>query len=101
MRYPALLVPIAVAVAAATAPAAPAASQASINKAAAFYHQGRFDSALARLESLKIQGPWKRRDSLSLFQYLGMSSARLGREEQAVDYFSGLLGLDSLFQFPR
>jgi tetratricopeptide (TPR) repeat protein len=73
----------------------------SVNQAAAFYHQGRFDSALVHLESLKSQGPWKRRDSLSLFQYLGMASARLGHETEAVGYFSRLLELDSLFQFPR
>ncbi|MDQ3000856.1 MAG: hypothetical protein M3Y08_06305 [Fibrobacterota bacterium] len=73
----------------------------SINQAAAFYHQGKFDSALANLEVLKGMGPWKRRDSLSFFQYLGMSSARLGREAEAAGYFQGLLGLDSLFQFPR
>ncbi|MDB5103125.1 MAG: hypothetical protein JWP91_814 [Fibrobacteres bacterium] len=74
---------------------------ATVNQAAAFYHQGRYDSALANLEALKSQGPFKRRDSLSLYQYLGMSSARLGREPDAVAYFVTLLGLDSLFQFAR
>lgn len=72
----------------------------SLNPAAAFYHQGRLDSALARLESLKSQGPWRHKDSVTLFQYLGMASARLGREDSAVAYFSRLLELDSLFQFP-
>ncbi|GEM_PF-2093714 len=73
----------------------------SLNQAAAFYHQGRFDSALTRLEALKANGNIRHRDSLSLFQYLGMSSARLGREPEAAGYFGALLGLDSLFQFPR
>jgi hypothetical protein len=71
----------------------------SINEAALFYHQGRYDSALARLEAMG--GPFKRRDSLSLYQYLGMASARLGRDSQAAGYFTNLLGMDSLFQFPK
>jgi hypothetical protein len=74
---------------------------AAVKEAALFYHQGLFDSSLARLEAVKTQGNLKRRDSLSLFQYLGMASARLGREPAAVGYFGSLLGLDSLFQFPR
>ncbi|MEO7426016.1 MAG: hypothetical protein ABI036_12575 [Fibrobacteria bacterium] len=73
----------------------------SINDAALFYHQGRYDSALARLEAMGSQGPFKRRDSLSLYQYLGMASARLGRDSQAAGYFTTLLGMDSLFQFPK
>lgn len=74
---------------------------ASINKAAAFYHQGRYDSALAHLGAMETQGPWKRRDSLAYFQYSGMASSRLGRDSEAVAHFGGLLSLDSLFQFPR
>lgn len=77
------------------------ASGAPVSEAASFYHQGRFDSALARLEALQPAGDMKRRDSLSLFQYLGMASARLGRVPEAEGYFTTLLGLDSLFQFPR
>jgi hypothetical protein len=74
---------------------------ASVGQAAAYYHRGLFDTALVRLEALKDQGPWKRRDSLALFQYMGMASARLGRDSQAVACFGALLELDSLFQFPR
>ncbi len=77
------------------------ASGAPVSEAASFYHQGRFDSALARLDALQSAGDMKRRDSLSLFQYLGMASARLGRVPEAEGYFTTLLGLDSLFQFPR
>jgi hypothetical protein len=73
----------------------------SVNEAARFYHQGRYDSALARLQAVSAQGPFKRRDSLSLYQYLGMASARLGRDSQAVAYFATLLAMDSLFQFPK
>jgi hypothetical protein len=75
--------------------------KAGLNQAAALYQQARYDSSLARLEALKSSGPWKRRDSLSLFQYLGMASAKLGRDSAAVAYFSDLLRIDSLFQFPR
>lgn len=74
---------------------------AAVKEAAGFYHQGLFDSCLARLEAIKEEGGLRRRDSLSLFQYLGMASARLGREPEAAGYFGSLLGLDSLFQFPR
>jgi hypothetical protein len=81
--------------------AAAAATGAPVSEAASFYHQGRFDSAITRLEALKASGDMKRRDSLSLFQYLGMASARLGRVPEAEGYFTTLLGLDSLFQFPR
>lgn len=73
----------------------------TLKEAAQLYHQGRFDSSLARLEALRSQCPCKRRDSLTLYQYQGMASARLGRDEAAVGFFIGLLGLDSLFQFPR
>lgn len=81
--------------------AAATASAAPVSEAASFYHQGRFDSAFTRLQALESSGDLKRRDSLSLYQYLGMASARLGREPEAEDYFATLLGLDSLFQFPR
>jgi hypothetical protein len=81
--------------AAATATATP------VSEAASFYHQGRFDSAFTRLEALKSSGDMKRRDSLSLYQYLGMASARLGRGPEAEGHFATLLELDSLFQFPR
>ncbi|MEO6098054.1 MAG: hypothetical protein ABIW76_21290 [Fibrobacteria bacterium] len=74
---------------------------AAIKEAAGFYHQGLFDSSLACLKAVKAEGHLKHRDSLSLFQYLGMASARLGREPEAVGHFGSLLGLDSLFQFPR
>lgn len=76
-------------------------TDAHIHQAASFYHQERFDSALARLESMKAAGPWKRRDSLAYRQYSGMAAARLGRDAEAVAHFSGLLAMDSLFQFPR
>jgi tetratricopeptide (TPR) repeat protein len=71
-----------------------------LNQAVSLYHQAQYDSALAHLKALKTIGPWKKRDSLSLFQYLGMTSTKIGQEAEAVDYFSGLLDLDSLFQFP-
>lgn len=74
---------------------------APLQRAAALYHQGRYDSALAALEDCRANPSLKRRDSLSLLQYSGMASARLGREEDAATHFGGLLGLDSLFQFPR
>jgi hypothetical protein len=83
------------------AAAAATATGAPVSEAASFYHQGRFDSALTRLDALKSAGGLKRRDSLSLFQYLGMASARLGRVPEAEEHFTILLGLDSLFQFPR
>lgn len=81
--------------------AAATATGAPVSKAASLYHQGRYDSAFTRLDALKSAGDLKHRDSLSLFQYLGMASARLGRVPEAEGYFTTLLGLDSLFQFPR
>jgi tetratricopeptide (TPR) repeat protein len=72
----------------------------SLKQAAVLYHQGRYDSALTVLEECR-SGPLKRRDSLALFQYAGMTSARLGHIDQAKEDFRALLGLDSLFQFPR
>lgn len=71
-----------------------------LNRAAALYHQARFDSARVRLETLLAETGWRRRDSLVLYQYLGMSSSRLGADSDAVDRFGRLLELDSLFQFP-
>ncbi len=73
----------------------------ALHRAASLYHQGRFDSARARMESLLSDEGWRRRDSLTLFQYLGMASSRLGEDDAAVDRFGRLLELDSLFQFPR
>jgi hypothetical protein len=72
-----------------------------LNRAAGLYYQAKYDSALAGLEKMVGTGPWKRRDSLVLYQYLGMSSARLGHDTAAVGYFGSLLALDSLFRFPR
>jgi len=86
---------LASALAVATAHSAP-----SLKQAAALYHQGRYDSALAVLETCR-SGALKHRDSLALFQYSGMASARLGRSEEADSNFRALLALDSLFQFPR
>jgi hypothetical protein len=71
-----------------------------LKDAAALYHRGRYDSALSVLDAFRPEMQ-RRRDSLSLFQYSGMASARLGRAERAVAEFRVLLGLDSLFQFPR
>jgi hypothetical protein len=76
-------------------------SSADLNRAAGLYYQARYDSALAGLEGLLRVGPWKKRDSLVLFQYLGMSSAKLGRDSSAEGYFASLLSLDSLFRFPK
>ncbi len=101
MRYPAALCPLAIAAVVASSQADAKRAGAIVNDAAHFYHQGLFDSALVRLEALQSQGPFKRRDSLSLYQYLGMASARLGQDSQAVAYFTRLLRLDSLFQFPK
>lgn len=92
MRFGPLL---ASALAVATAHSAP-----SLKQAASLYHQGRYDSALAVLETCR-SSPLKHRDSLALFQYSGMASARLGRSEEANADFRALLELDSLFQFPR
>lgn len=74
---------------------------APLQRAAALYHQGRYDSALAELEAARAQPNLRRRDSLAAFQYAGMASARLGRADEAVGHFGGLLAMDSLFQFPR
>jgi len=83
------------ALAAAAAPSGP-----SLKQAATLYHQGRYDSALTILDACR-SGTLKRRDSLALFQYSGMASARLGRDREASEDFRSLLALDSLFQFPR
>jgi hypothetical protein len=72
----------------------------SLKQAATLYHQGLYDSALTILEACR-SGTLKRRDSLALFQYSGMASARLGRDDEASEDFRSLLALDSLFQFPR
>jgi hypothetical protein len=78
-----------------------AADPAALNHAASLYHQARFDSARARMESLLSDEGWRRRDSLMLYQYLGMASSRLGADADAVSRFGRLLELDSLFQFAR
>lgn len=72
----------------------------SLKQAAALYHQGLYDSTLTILDACR-SGSLKRRDSLALLQYSGMASARLGRGDEAAAEFRILLGLDSLFQFPR
>jgi hypothetical protein len=72
-----------------------------LNQAVALYHQSNYDSALLRLQGLQSKGPWKRRDSLSLFQYLGMAAAKVGNDSASLGYFSRLLQIDSLFQFPK
>ncbi|MBW8887292.1 MAG: hypothetical protein JF616_05970 [Fibrobacteres bacterium] len=79
---------------------ATARSEPSLKRAAALYHQGRYDSALAVLETCRTIA-LRHRDSLALFQYSGMASARLGKSEEANADFRALLELDSLFQFPR
>lgn len=71
-----------------------------LKQAAALYYQGRYDSALEVLSECR-SAPLRRRDSLALFQYSGMASARLGRTAEAREDFRALLALDSLFQFPR
>ena len=72
-----------------------------INQAVVLYHQASYDSALGRMQTLLSTETLRKRDSLALYQYLGMAAARLGRDSAATTYFGGLLALDSLFQFPR
>ena len=72
-----------------------------LNRAAALYHEAKYDSAYGDLVGLLADGNWKRRDSLVLYQYLGMTCARLGRDSLAAEYFAGLIGVDSLFRFAR
>jgi hypothetical protein len=79
---------------------APLHAEPGLKEAASLYHRGRYDSSLAVLDAYRPMLA-KRRDSLSLFQYSGMASARLGRAEEATADFRVLLDLDSLFQFPR
>jgi len=83
------------------APPAAAADRAALQEAAALYHQGRFDSARVRLAGLLDAPGWRRRDSLMLLQYLGMSEARLGADSAATARFADLLASDSLFRFAR
>lgn len=78
-----------------------AADRASLQEAAALYHQGRFDSARVRLAGLLDAPGWRRRDSLTMLQYLGMSEARLGDDSAATARFAQLLAHDSLFRFAR
>lgn len=84
----------------ATLASAPLHAEPGLKQAAALYHRGRYDSALTVLDDSRA-GIAKRRDSLSLFQYAGMTLARLGRADEAAADFRVLLELDSLFQFPR
>lgn len=84
----------------ALAAAAPLRAEPGLKRGASLYHQGRYDSALAVLDSSR-HADLKRRDSLILFQYSGMAAARLGRADAAAEDFRALLALDSLFQFPR
>lgn len=72
----------------------------ALNQAAGLYHQAQYESSRMRLESLLAEGPWRRTDSLLIFQYLGMSWSRLGQDSAALLRFQDLLGLDSLFRFP-
>ncbi len=95
-RFRSLLCLAAVAWFARSTPASPA-----VKQAAALYHQGLYDSALIQLEACLANAPLKHRDSLSVYQYLGMASARLGKGGEAETSFRALLDLDSLFQFPR
>jgi hypothetical protein len=74
---------------------------ADLNQAVSHYHRAQYDSALIGLQKLAALGPRKKRDSLALYQYLGMASAQLGRDSSAIDYFGTVLALDSLFQFPK
>lgn len=73
----------------------------ALNQAAALYHQAQYDSSRNALEALLAGGSWRKKDSLLIFQYLGMSWSRLGQDSAAILRFQELLGLDSLFRFPR
>jgi hypothetical protein len=73
----------------------------NLNLAVTLYQQGLYDSSLHQLETLALEIQWKHRDSLCIIQYLGMASAKLGMDSTATVYFSKLLELDSLFQFPK
>jgi hypothetical protein len=83
-------------------PAAGAAPMSSeLNRAAALYHQSRYDSSLAVLEALLTRADAQRRDSLAILQYLGMGRSRVGEDSEARSRFAELLALDSLFRLPR
>ncbi len=73
----------------------------NLNLAITLYQQGLYDSSLHQLETLARESQSKRRDSICIVQYLGMASAILGMDSTATVYFSKLLELDSLFQFPK
>lgn len=79
---------------------AAAADAAALQQSAGLYHQARYDDARAGLEGLLDQEGWRRRDSLMILQYLGMSYSRLGADSSAVSRFADLLAVDSLFRFP-
>ncbi len=72
-----------------------------LNQAILLYHRTEYDSAAIHLMALKSLGPWKQRDSLTLFQYLGMASSKLGKDAEALEAFAKVLEIDSLFQFPK
>lgn len=78
-----------------------AADRAALQEAAVHYHQGRFDTARVRLAALLDAPGWRRRDSVVMLQYLGMSEARLGADSAATEHFAALLAADSLFRFAR
>lgn len=99
MPRAALLLALGAALGAAPSPAA-AGDAAALQQAAGLYHQARYDDARAGLEELMDQEGWRRRDSLMILQYLGMSYSRLGADSAAVSRFGDLLEVDSLFRFP-
>ncbi len=83
----------------------------AINRGINFYYQNKFDSSFKVLKSFseKVENAGNAnsaasitsKDSISLFQYMGMASAKLGNDSLAIENFSHLLLLDSLFRFPR
>jgi len=71
-----------------------------LNEGVKLYHQGNFEEANDFFNNLKNPIDASHRDSLTLFQYLGMTATQLGSDSLAIDYFSTLIIVDSLFQFP-
>lgn len=76
-------------------------NKAALNLAVSHYHQGNYSLACTELDSLRNQANATHRDSITLYQYLGMASTQAGLDSNAVQYFSLLIQIDSLFQFPR
>lgn len=76
-------------------------NKAALNHAVSQYHQGNYALALSEFDSLKNEANATHRDSITLFQYLGMASTQAGWDSKAVHYFTVLIQIDSLFQFPR